>query len=177
MSGYTIVNLHDNQRPLPPQAELSWWYQYYFATDRGRDGYNAYRHDFNKLIWKIASPKWNFDDLTYDRTAVSFDNEDHVDIVIHNYRWRLELASGDQRYALLEHELQLYPKIAIPSITIGSDFDGAAADGAHYRAQLRARMRIARYRASAITFPKKLRKLLRKRFSIWSHCREPPSFL
>ncbi len=91
------MQLHDNQRPLPPQAELSWWYQYYFATDRGRDGYNAYRHDFNKLIWKIASPKWNFDDLTYDRTAVSFDNEDHVDIVIHNYRWRLELASGDQR--------------------------------------------------------------------------------
>ena len=135
VSGYTIVNLHDNQRPLPPQAELGWWYQYYFSTDRGRDGYNEYRHDFNKLIWKLASPKWNFDDATYDRTAEAFNNDDHVDIVIHNYRWRLQLASGDQRYALLEHELQQYPKITIPSITIGSDFDGAAADGAHYRAQ------------------------------------------
>ena len=135
VSGYTIVNLHDNQRPLPPQAELGWWYQYYFSTDRGRDGYNAYRHDFNKLIWKLASPNWDFDDATYDRTAVSFDNDDHVDIVVHNYRWRLQLASGDRRYALLEHELQQYPEIAVPSITIGSDFDGAGADGAHYRAQ------------------------------------------
>ena len=81
--------------PLPPEAELQWWYQYYFATERGRAGYAKYRRDFAKLIWRLASPKWNFDDATFDRTAAAFDNPDHVDIVIHNYRWRLGLAEGE----------------------------------------------------------------------------------
>lgn len=132
VSGYLIVNLTANQQPLPPQAELGWWYQYYFATDRGERGYTKYRHDFNKLIWKLASPKWSFDDATFDRSAAAFDNPDHVGIVIHNYRWRLSLAKGESRYDVLEQKLADAPVIRVPAITIGSDFDGAAADGRGY---------------------------------------------
>ena len=135
VSGYLITNLKANQQPLPPQAELGWWYQYYFATERGRVGYDKNRHDFAKLIWKIASPKWNFDDATFDRTASSLNNPDHVSIVIHNYRWRLSLAEGDPQYDDLERKLQEAPVIAVPAITIGSDFDGAAADGTSYAKQ------------------------------------------
>ena len=116
-----------------PKAELGWWYQYYFATERGKLGYSENRHDFNKLIWQLASPKWNFDDTTYDRTAASFENPDHVAIVIHNYRWRLSLAAGDPKYTDLETKLQALPTISVPAITIGSDFDGAAKDGSAYR--------------------------------------------
>jgi pimeloyl-ACP methyl ester carboxylesterase len=132
VSGYIIVNLEANQQPLPPRAELGWWYQYYFATERGRRGYSENRREFNKLIWQLASPTWDFDDATYDRTAASFDNPDHVDIVIHNYRWRLELADGERRYDELEARLFERPVIGVPAITIGSDFDGAAADGHAY---------------------------------------------
>lgn len=132
MSGYIIVNLKSNQRPLPPQAELGWWYQYYFATERGRAGYDQNRRAFNRLIWKNASPQWHFDDATFDRTAASFDNPDHVDIVIHNYRWRLSLAAGEPKYDDLERRLNEGPAISVPTITIGSDFDGVAADGASY---------------------------------------------
>jgi pimeloyl-ACP methyl ester carboxylesterase len=132
VSGYLIGNLEVNQQPLPPRAELGWWYQYYFATDRGRRGYAENRRDFNKLIWEIASPKWDFDDATYERTAASFDNPDHVDIVIHNYRWRLSLADGEPQYAEYEARLFKRPPIGVPAITIGSDFDGAAADGRAY---------------------------------------------
>ena len=139
VSGYLITNLKfwnaQTGQPLPPKAELGWWYQYYFATGRGRAGYDKYRHDFNKLIWTIASPKWNFDDATYDRTAESFNNADHVDIVIHNYRWRQSLAAGEPRYDDLEKRLAEAPVIAVPTITIASDFDGAAADGTSYRKQ------------------------------------------
>jgi pimeloyl-ACP methyl ester carboxylesterase len=133
VSGYLITNLEANKQPLPPQAELAWWYQYYFATERGRIGYDKNRHDFAKLIWKIASPKWNFDDATFDRSAAAFNNPDHVSIVIHNYRWRLSLAKGEPRYDDLEQRLFEAPVIAVPAITIGSDFDGAAADGTAYR--------------------------------------------
>ena len=132
VSGYLIGNLEVNQQPLPPRAELGWWYQYYFATDRGRRGYATNRREFNKLIWEIASPKWDFDDATYERTAASFDNPDHVDIVIHNYRWRLSLADGEAQYAEYEARLFERPPIGVPAITIGSDFDGAAADGRAY---------------------------------------------
>ncbi|HEY4304465.1 MAG TPA: alpha/beta hydrolase [Gemmatimonadaceae bacterium] len=132
VSGYLVVNLAANQQPLPPRAELGWWYQYYFATERGRHGYDANRNEFNKLIWTSASPLWHFDDATYDRTAASFANPDHTDIVIHNYRWRLELAKGEARYDALEQRLAESPSIRVPSITIASDFDGAAADGAGY---------------------------------------------
>jgi pimeloyl-ACP methyl ester carboxylesterase len=132
VSGYLIINLKANQRPLPPRAELGWWYQYYFATERGRIGYSENRHDFNKLIWQTASPKWAFDDVTYDRTAAAFDNPDHVSIVIHNYRWRLSVAEGEPRYDDLERKLFEGPVIAVPTITIASDFDGAAADGTSY---------------------------------------------
>jgi pimeloyl-ACP methyl ester carboxylesterase len=135
VSGYLIVNLEANRQPLPPKAELGWWYQYYFATERGQLGYAKNRYDFNKLIWKIASPRWDFDDATYDRTAASFDNPDHVAIVIHNYRWRLSLAQGEARYDELEAKLFQHPVITVPAITIGSDFDGAAADGAPYARQ------------------------------------------
>jgi len=132
VSGYIVVNLEINKRPLPPAAEYGWWYQYYFATERGRTGYDANRQDFAKLIWKIASPKWAFDDATFDRSAAAFDNPDHVAIVIHNYRWRLSLVAGDPKYDALEKKLAEAPIVAVPTITIGSDFDGAAADGAAY---------------------------------------------
>jgi pimeloyl-ACP methyl ester carboxylesterase len=132
VSGYIVVNLEDNQQPLPPKAELGWWYQYYFATERGRRGYSENRYEFNKLIWELASPKWDFDDVTYDRTAASFDNPDHVDIVIHNYRWRLSVADGERQYDELEARLFEGPVITVPTITIGSDFDGANADGHAY---------------------------------------------
>jgi pimeloyl-ACP methyl ester carboxylesterase len=135
VSGYLITNLKANLRPLPPQVELGWWYQYYFSTERGRLGYTENRNDFNKLIWKQASPKWGFDDATFDRTAASFNNPDHVAIVIHNYRWRLSLAKGEPRYDDLEQKLFQAPVIAVPTITIASDFDGAAADGASYAKQ------------------------------------------
>ncbi len=133
VSGYLITNLAANLQPLPPPAEYGWWYQYYFATERGRAGYDKYRHDFNKLIWRNASPKWDFDDATFDRTAASFNNPDHVAIVIHNYRWRLSLAKGEPRYDDLEQKLFKSPVIAVPTITIGSDFDGPTADGSSYR--------------------------------------------
>jgi len=132
VSGYLITNLEANQKPLPPKAELGWWYQYYFATERGTRGYGENRRDFNKLIWTLASPKWAFDDATYDRTAAAFDNPDHVAIVIHNYRWRLSLAKGETRYDELETKLFQGPVITVPTITIASDFDGAAADGKPY---------------------------------------------
>jgi pimeloyl-ACP methyl ester carboxylesterase len=132
VSGYLITNLKANLQPLPPQAELAWWYQYYFAIERGRLGYSENRHDFNKLIWKIVSPKWDFDDATFDRTAEAFNNPDHVDIVIHNYRWRLSLAKGEARYNDLENKLFEAPVIRVPTITIASDFDGPAASGTAY---------------------------------------------
>jgi pimeloyl-ACP methyl ester carboxylesterase len=133
VSGYGINDIKGNQQPLAPAAEYGWWYQYYFATQRGVLGYGQNRHDFNKLIWNAVSPKWKFDDATYERTAASFDNPDHVDIVIHNYRWRLGLAPGEPQYDVYEQKLAMAPAIAVPTITIGSDFDGAGADGNAYR--------------------------------------------
>ncbi len=132
VSGYLVVNRQANQRPLPPKAELGWWYQYYFATERGKIGYSENREEFAKLIWKIASPKWDFDDNTFGQSAQAFNNPDHVSIVIHNYRWRLSLAEGEPQYDDLERKLSEAPPITVPAITIGSDFDGAAADGKAY---------------------------------------------
>jgi len=125
VSGYLIGSQATGKAPLPPSAELQWWYQYYFATERGRAGYEKYRHDFAKLIWKIASPQWQFDDATFDRTAASFDNPDHVAIVIHNYRWRLGLADGERRYDEMEKHLAEFPRIAVPAITLEGDANGA----------------------------------------------------
>ena len=125
VSGYLIGSRESGKIPLPPKAELQWWYQYYFATERGRAGYEKYRHDFAKLIWAIASPKWNFDDATFDRTAASFDNPDHVSIVIHNYRWRLGLAEGEAKYDELEERLAAGPTITVPTITLEGDANGA----------------------------------------------------
>ena len=132
VSGYIITNLQANRQPLPPKAELGWWYQYYFATERGLLGYSKNTNEFNKLIWQIASPKWKFDDATYSRTAASFNNPDHVRIVIHNYRWRLSIADGEAKYSDLEQKLFEGPNISVPTITIASDFDGPAADGKAY---------------------------------------------
>jgi pimeloyl-ACP methyl ester carboxylesterase len=125
VSGYLIGSQAANKAPLPPQAELAWWYQYYFVTDRGRAGYDKYRRDFAKLIWKLASPKWNFTDSTFDATAPSFDNPDHVDIVMHDYRWRLGLAEGEAQYDDLERKLAEFPTIAVPTITMEGDANGA----------------------------------------------------
>lgn len=125
VSGYLIGDPAVNRRPLPPAAELSWWYQFYFATDRGRDGYDQYRDDFARLIWHTASPGWGFDDATFARSAASFDNPDHVAIVVHNYRWRLGLAEGESRYDDVERRLAATPSIAVPTITMEGDANGA----------------------------------------------------
>jgi pimeloyl-ACP methyl ester carboxylesterase len=125
VSGYLIGSQESGKIPLPPQAELEWWYQFYFATERGRAGYEKYRHDFAKLIWQLASPKWRFDDGTFDRSAAAFDNPGHVAIAIHNYRWRLGLAEGEAKYDDLEKQLATSPVIAVPTITLEGDANGA----------------------------------------------------
>ena len=125
VSGYLIGSQAAGKVPLPPSAELQWWYQYYFATERGRAGYANYRREFARLIWQIASPRWDFDDATFDRTAASFDNPDHVAIVIHNYRWRLGLAQGEPRYDEVETRLAAAPAISVPTITLEGDANGA----------------------------------------------------
>lgn len=133
VSGYLITNVPAQKQPLPPKSELAWWYQFYFSTARGEAGYAKYTDDFNKLIWTIVSPKWHFSEATFNRTAAAFANRDHVAIVIHNYRWRLGLAKGDPKYDELETRLWAGPAISVPTVTIASDFDGAAAGGAAYR--------------------------------------------
>jgi len=125
VSGYLIGSQAANRAPLPPKAELDWWYQFYFATERGKAGYEKYTRDFNKLIWQLASPKWKFDDATFDRSASSFDNPDHVQIVIHNYRWRLGLAEGERQYDDFERRLAQAPVISAPTITLEGDANGA----------------------------------------------------
>ncbi|OKO70749.1 alpha/beta hydrolase [Bradyrhizobium sp. AS23.2] len=125
VSGYLIGSQQDGKMPLPPKAELQWWYQFYFATERGREGYDKYRHDFSKLIWQLASPQWHFDDATFDRSAKAFDNPDHVAIVIHNYRWRLGLAEGEAKYADYDARLAQAPVITVPTITMEGDANGA----------------------------------------------------
>jgi pimeloyl-ACP methyl ester carboxylesterase len=125
VSGYLIGSPEAGKIPLPPGAELQWWYQFYFVTERGRAGYDKYRHDFARLIWQLASPKWKFDDATFDRSAAAFDNPDHVAIVIHNYRWRQALAEGESKYDDLEKRLATAPNIAVPTITLEGDANGA----------------------------------------------------
>ncbi|MEV1154707.1 alpha/beta hydrolase [Micromonospora chokoriensis] len=125
VSGYLIAGQESGRAPLPPKAELAWWYQYYFATERGREGYDKNRRDFNKLIWHTASPQWMFDDATFDRSAAAFDNPDHVEIVVHNYRWRLALADGEPQYDEVEKRLAAQPKITVPSISLEGDANGA----------------------------------------------------
>lgn len=135
VSGYLIGSQKANEAPLPPPAELAWWYQFYFATERGRVGYDRNRHDFNKLIWHTASPRWAFDDETYERSAKAFENPDHVAVVISNYRWRLGLAPSEARFDAHEQKLAMLPSIAVPTITMEGDANGAAhpmpADYAH----------------------------------------------
>lgn len=125
VSGYLIGSQASGKTPLPPKAELQWWYQYYFATERGIEGYDKYRHDFAKLIWQLASPKWNFDDATFNRSAIAFNNFDHAAIVIHNYRWRLGLAEGEAKYNAYESRLAQFPVITVPAITLEGDANGA----------------------------------------------------
>ena len=125
VSGYLIGSQEGGKVPLPPNAELQWWYQFYFATERGRAGYDKYRWEFAKLIWQIASPKWRFDDATFERSAAAFDNADHVNIVIHNYRWRLALAEGEATYDMIEKRLAQGPAISVPTITLEGDANGA----------------------------------------------------
>ena len=125
VSGYLIGSQQSGRMALPPKAELQWWYQFYFATERGRDGYDKYRRDFSKLIWQLASPQWDFDDATFERSAAAFDNSDHVAVAIHNYRWRLGLAEGEARFDDLEKRLAQSPVIAVPTITLEGDANGA----------------------------------------------------
>jgi pimeloyl-ACP methyl ester carboxylesterase len=125
VSGYLIGSQQAGKMPLPPNAELQWWYQFYFATERGHEGYDKYRRDFSKLIWQLASPQWRFDDATFDRSAEAFDNPDHVAIVIHNYRWRLGLADGESKYDGDEKRLAQAPAIGVPTITMEGDANGA----------------------------------------------------
>lgn len=135
--GYLVNNLERNRLPLSPKAEWGWWYQFYFSTERGKAGYEANRQDFAKLIWKNVSPKWNFDEATFNRTAASFDNPDYISIVIHNYRWRLSIADGEAKYDHLEKQLAAGPVIKVPAITLDGDSDGVApaTDGAGYAAR------------------------------------------
>ena len=136
VGGYLIGSPASNKMPLPPPAEFAWWYQYYFATPNGLAGYGKYTHDFAKLIWHQASPKWNFDDATFDRSAAAFKNPDHVAITIHNYRWRIGVAPGEPKYDDLEHRLAQGPAIAVPTITLEGDANGAPhAPPAAYRAK------------------------------------------
>jgi len=140
VSGYLIGSQEANRMPLPPRAELAWWYQFYFATERGRLGYGQNTREFNRLIWQTASPEWAFDDATFDRSAISFENPDHVDIVIHNYRWRIGIADGEPRYADLEARLAESPVIAVPTITLEGDANGAPhPEPATYRARFTGR--------------------------------------
>src|SRR5262249_18554731 len=125
VSGYLIGSQEAGKIPLPPKAEFEWWYQYYFATERGRAGYEKYTHDFAKLIWRLASPKWAFDDATFDRSAAAFDNPDHVAVVVHNYRWRLGLAEGEPKFDNLEKRLAAGPVISVPTITLEGDANRA----------------------------------------------------
>jgi pimeloyl-ACP methyl ester carboxylesterase len=147
VSGYLIGSQKAAQAPLPPEAELQWWYQFYFATERGRAGYDQNRHDFNKLIWKLASPKWNFDDATYARSATAFDNKDHVAITIHNYRWRLGLAEGEKQFDATEAKLAAFPSIAVPTITLEGDANGAP----HPKPETYAKKFTGRYEHRTIT--------------------------
>ena len=125
VSGYLIGSQESGKIPLPPKAELEWWYQFYFATERGQEGYDKNRHDFAKLIWQQASPKWNFDNATFERSAASFENPDHVAITIHNYRWRQGLAEGEAKYNDVEKRLAVGPAITVPTITLEGDANGA----------------------------------------------------
>lgn len=135
VSGYLIANVPANAQPASPRAEYAFWYQWYFSTQRGVLGYTKYTNDFNKLVWSLQSPKWHFDDATFERTAASYKNPDHVAIVIHNYRWRVGLAAGDPKYDSLESKLFAGPVVTQPTITIASDFDGANASGTAYRSK------------------------------------------
>ncbi|MCA0046316.1 alpha/beta hydrolase [Mesorhizobium sp. B283B1A] len=147
VSGYLIGSQQAGRQPLPPSAELQWWYQYYFATDRGQAGYGKFTREFAKLIWRLASPRWDFDDATFDRSALAFDNPDHVAIVIHNYRWRLGLAEGEPQYENLEKRLAQAPVITVPTITLEGDANGAP----HPEASAYAKMFSGRYSHRLIT--------------------------
>ena len=147
VSGYLIGGQEAQKVPLPPKAELQWWYQYYFATERGRLGYDKYRRDFAKLIWQIASPKWNFDDATFDRSAAAFDNPDHVAIVVHDYRFRLDLADGEPKYDDLEKRLAAAPDVKVPTITLEGDANGAP----HLEAAAYAKKFSGRYQHRVVT--------------------------
>ncbi|MFF3356372.1 alpha/beta fold hydrolase [Streptomyces sp. NPDC002917] len=137
VSGYLVTNLEANKQPLPPKAEYAWWYQYYFATERGRLAMEdkTKRHDLTRLVWDTVSPTWGFDDATFERTAAAFENPDYADIVIHNYRWRLSLADGERRYDRFEKQLAARPVIAVPAITLDAEHDPftAPGDGSSYR--------------------------------------------
>jgi pimeloyl-ACP methyl ester carboxylesterase len=174
VSGYLISNRAAGKSPLPPAAELQWWYQFYFATDRGKSGYDKYRRDFAKLIWKLASPKWNVDDATFDRSAAAFENSDHVDIVIHNYRWRLDLAEGESHYDDLENRLSQSPVITIPTITLEGDANGAPhPEPASYRKQFTGRYStVTSLAASGTICRRKLRMSLRRRSSMLTTFKE-----
>jgi pimeloyl-ACP methyl ester carboxylesterase len=165
VSGYLISGQEAGRTPLPPAAELQWWYQFYFATDRGREGYEKYRSDFSKLIWKTASPQWKFDDETFDRTARSFENPDHVAIVIHNYRWRIALAQGEARYAGLDRIIASTPSISVPTITMEGDANGAPHPApAAYARKFTGRTSIAKSGAvSDMTYRRKHRRPSRPR--------------
>ncbi|MEI9400879.1 alpha/beta hydrolase [Mesorhizobium argentiipisi] len=147
VSGYLIGNQQAGKLPLPPKAELQWWYQYYFTTDRGRAGYEQYTRDFAKLIWQLASPQWNFDDAIFERSAAAFDNSDHVAIVVHNYRWRLGLVQGEQQYDEFEERLAQGPVIGVPTITLEGDANGAP----HPDASAYAKMFTGRYAHRVVT--------------------------
>jgi pimeloyl-ACP methyl ester carboxylesterase len=137
VGGYIVTQLATSARPLPAHVEHAWWYQYYFATENGRSGLAAHRREIARILWSTNSPRWAFDDATFGRTASAFDNPDYVDIVVHNYRWRLGLAPGDPRFDRHESRLATRPVIDVPAITIEGDSSGIshATDGEAYAAK------------------------------------------
>lgn len=147
VSGYLIGSQEAGKAPLPPSAELQWWYQYYFATDRGRVGYEQYHHDFAKLIWQLASPKWHFDDATFERSAGALNNPDQVAITMHNYRWRLDLAQGESKYGALEQRLAQFSPITVPTLALEGDANGAP----HPQPEAYAKRFAGKYRFRLIT--------------------------
>ena len=123
-NGYNIQNIAASVTPAAPEQEQRWWYQYYFHTERGRAGLQTNRRELCRLLWKLWSPNWNFDDATYARTAESFDSPDFVDVVIHSYRHRYGYAPGDPAYETVEHDLAGQPPITVPAIVLQGEGDG-----------------------------------------------------
>jgi pimeloyl-ACP methyl ester carboxylesterase len=126
VGGYNIQDIPSSVEPQIPENEYRYWYQYYFHSERGRAGLSKNRRELCKLLWRLWSPTWKFTDEDFNRTAISFDNPDFADVVIHSYRHRFGLVPGDPSVEKTEQRLTKLPKISVPSITLDGHDDGVA---------------------------------------------------